>query len=57
MTSKLFIGKYTKEEIKSILAEDGYTTCIEFDGNRYNANSTLPYCLGMSDVILVFGLN
>ena len=52
MTSKLFIGEYTKEEIKSILAEDGYTNYFEFDGNRYNANSTLPYCLGMSDVIL-----
>ena len=24
MTSKLFIGKYTKEEIKSLLAEEGY---------------------------------
>ena len=52
MTSKLFIGEYTKEEIKSILAEDGYTNCFEFDGSIYNANSTLPYCLGMSDVIL-----
>ena len=52
MTSKLFIGKYTKEEIKSILAEDGYTNCFEFDGNRYNADSTNPYPLGISDVIL-----
>ena len=52
MTSKFFIGEYTKEEIKSILAEDGYTNYFEFDGNRYNANSTLPYCLGMNDVIL-----
>ena len=52
MTSKFFIGKYSKEEIKSILEKDGYTNWFEFDGSIYNANSTLPYCLGMSDVIL-----
>ena len=52
MTSKLFIGKYSKEEIKSILEKDGYTNYFEFDGSIYNANSTLPYCLGISDVIL-----
>ena len=52
MTSKLFIGKYSKEEIKSILEKDGYTNYFEFDGSIYKANSTLPYCLGISDVIL-----
>ena len=52
MTSKLFIGEYSKEEIKAILEKDGYTNWFEFDGSIYNANSTLPYCLGMSDVIL-----
>ena len=52
MTFKLFIGRYTKDDIKFILAEDGYNSYFEFDGGCYNAGSTLPYCLGMSDVIL-----
>lgn len=52
MTSKLFIGEYSKEEIRAILEKDGYTNCFAFDGSLYNAGSTLPYCLGISDVIL-----
>lgn len=52
MKSKLFIGKYSKEETQSILEKDGYMSSFEFDGSIYNADSTFPYCLGLSDVIL-----
>jgi hypothetical protein len=52
MPAKLYIGSYTEEEIKDILAGDGHVRYYEFDGSLYHATSTSPYCLGESDAIL-----
>lgn len=52
MKMKLLIGHYTEEEMESVLKADGYANWLEFDGSRYRGDSTAPYCLGASDVIL-----